>query len=51
MGCGQVIGTCIAIPDCSATCRKFFGPKATGFCDNDGRGGTCICGYPCPTNK
>ncbi|CAH8274858.1 unnamed protein product [Arabidopsis lyrata] len=51
MGCIQIIGKCIKIPDCSASCRKFLGPQASGFCDNDGAGGTCICTYPCPTKE
>ncbi|CAB81000.1 hypothetical protein [Arabidopsis thaliana] len=50
MGCIQIIGRCIKIPDCSASCRKFLGPHASGYCDNDGavvnqaRGDTCIDG-------
>jgi len=51
MGCIQIIGRCIKIPDCSASCRKFLGPHASGYCDNDGAGGTCICTYPCQTKE
>lgn len=48
MGCGQVIGPCAQIPDCSNSCKMMFGPYANGFCDRDAGTGQCLCGYPCP---
>lgn len=51
MGCGQVIGACIKIPDCGKSCKMMFGPTASGFCDRDGGTGQCLCGYPCATDK
>ncbi|CAN6985628.1 unnamed protein product [Brassica rapa subsp. trilocularis] len=51
MGCMAVIGSCRYIPDCGASCRVRFGIKALGYCDRDGAYGTCICTYPCLSDK
>lgn len=51
MGCMAVLGSCGVITDCSGTCKSKFGPDTISRCDRDGGDGTCVCSYPCPTDK
>ncbi|CAN6912264.1 unnamed protein product [Brassica oleracea] len=51
MGRMAISSSCLYIPDCVAACRVRFRIKALGYCDRDGAYGTCICTYPCPSDK
>ncbi|XP_019098799.1 PREDICTED: putative defensin-like protein 170, partial [Camelina sativa] len=37
--------------DCSGACKSKFGQDTISRCDRDGGKGTCICSYPCSTEK
>ncbi|XP_019101013.1 PREDICTED: defensin-like protein 171 [Camelina sativa] len=51
MGCMAVLGSCGVITDCSGACKSKFGQDTLSRCDRDGGAGTCICSYPCLTEK